>query len=36
MSKLTPEEEKMLDQLVSFVSMGVPKSQKQNIKEAME
>jgi len=36
MSKLTPEEEKMLDQLVSFVSMGVPKSQKQNIKEAMD
>jgi len=36
MAKLTPEEEKMLDQLVSFVSMGVPKSQKQNIKEAMD
>src|SRR4051812_11436200 len=25
MAKLTPEEEKMLDQLVSFVSIGVPK-----------
>ncbi|EMD90275.1 hypothetical protein COCC4DRAFT_47614 [Bipolaris maydis ATCC 48331] len=36
MAKLTPEEEKMLDQLVSFVSMGVPKAQKQNIKDAME
>jgi AFG3 family protein len=36
MSKLTPEEEKMIDQLVSFVSMGVPKTQKQAIKDAME
>jgi AFG3 family protein len=36
MAKLTPEEEKMLDQLVSFVSMGVPKAQKAAIKEAME
>jgi AFG3 family protein len=36
MSKLTPEEEKLLDQLVSFVSMGVPKTQKQAIKDAMD
>jgi AFG3 family protein len=36
MAKLTPEEEKLLDQLVSFVSMGVPKNQKQAIKEAMD
>jgi AFG3 family protein len=36
MAKLTPEEEKLLDQLVSFVSMGVPKAQKAAIKEAME
>jgi AFG3 family protein len=36
LAKLTPEEEKMLDQLVSFVSMGVPKTQKQAIKEAMD
>ena len=36
MSKLTPEEEKMLDQLVSFVSMGVPKSQQKAVKDAME
>jgi AFG3 family protein len=36
MVKLSAEEEKMLDQLVAFVSMGVPKSQKQNIKEAMD
>jgi AFG3 family protein len=36
MAKLTPEEERLLDQLVSFVSMGVPKAQKQAIKEAME
>ncbi|KZM25677.1 AAA ATPase afg3 [Ascochyta rabiei] len=35
MSKLTPEEEKMLDQLVSFVSMGVPKAQQQAVKDAM-
>ena len=35
-SKLTPEEEKMLDQLVSFVSMGVPKAQQQAVKDAME
>lgn len=36
MSKLTSEEEKMLDQLVSFVSLGVPKAQKKAIKDAME
>ncbi|KAF1937813.1 ATP-dependent metallopeptidase Hfl [Clathrospora elynae] len=36
MAKLTEEEVKMLDQLVSFVSMGVPQSQKQAIKEAMD
>lgn len=36
MSKLTSEEEKMLDQLVSFVSMGVPKSQQKAVKDAME
>tara|TARA_R110002003_G_scaffold143_18_gene13330 strand:+ start:7298 stop:9169 length:1872 start_codon:yes stop_codon:yes gene_type:complete len=36
MAKLTPEEEKLLDQLVSFVSMGVPKAQKEAIKQAME
>jgi len=35
-AKLTPEEEKMLDQLVAFVSMGVPKAQKQAIQEAMD
>lgn len=36
MAKLTPEEEKLLDQLVSFVSLGVPKTQKKAIKDAME
>jgi AFG3 family protein len=36
MAKLTKEEEEMLDQLVSFVSKGVPKSQRQVIKDAME
>ena len=36
MSKLTPEEEKLLDQLVSFVSMGVPKSQQKHIKDTMD
>ncbi|KAH7070786.1 peptidase family M41-domain-containing protein [Paraphoma chrysanthemicola] len=36
MAKLTAEEEKLLDQLVSFVSMGVPKSQQAAIKQAME
>lgn len=36
MAKLTPEEEKMLDQLVSFVSMGVPRSQQKVIKDTME
>ena len=36
MSKLTPEEEKLLDQLVSFVSVGVPEKQKQLIRNAME
>jgi AFG3 family protein len=35
MSKLTAEEEKMLDQLVAFVSMGVPKAQQQAVKDAM-
>ncbi|KAF1834798.1 cell division protease ftsH [Decorospora gaudefroyi] len=35
MSKLTAEEERMLDQLVDFVSMGVPKSQKENVRKAM-
>jgi len=35
-SKLTVEEEKMLDQLVQFVSMGVPQAQKQAVKEAMD
>ncbi|KAF2680382.1 cell division protease ftsH [Lentithecium fluviatile CBS 122367] len=35
-SKLTEEEEKLLDQLVSFVSMGVPKSQKKAIRDAVE
>ncbi|KAF1958512.1 ATP-dependent metallopeptidase Hfl [Byssothecium circinans] len=35
-SKLSEEEEKLLDQLVSFVSMGVPQSQKQAIKDAVE
>jgi AFG3 family protein len=36
MSKLTPEEEKLLDQLISFVSMGVPKSQKKALKDSIE
>lgn len=36
MSKLTPEEEKLLDQLVSFVSMGVPRAQRQAMQEAMQ
>ncbi|OAK93836.1 ATP-dependent metallopeptidase Hfl [Phaeosphaeriaceae sp. SRC1lsM3a] len=36
MSKLSAEEEKMLDQLVQFVSMGVPKAQKEAIKQSME
>jgi AFG3 family protein len=35
-SKLTEEEEKALDQLVSFVSMGVPASQKKAIQQAVE
>lgn len=35
-SKLSPEEERLLDQLVSFVSMGVPKSQQKHMKEAIE
>ncbi len=35
-SKLTPEEERLLDQLVSFVSMGIPSSQKKSLKDAME
>ncbi|KAJ4304868.1 AAA ATPase afg3 [Kalmusia sp. IMI 367209] len=34
-SKLTQEEEKLLDQLVSFVSMGVPKAQKQAMQDAV-
>jgi AFG3 family protein len=36
MAKLSPEEEKLLDQLVSFVSIGVPKSQQKHIKEAVD
>ncbi|KAF2994686.1 AAA ATPase afg3 [Curvularia kusanoi] len=36
MAKLTAEEEKMLDQLVDFVSMGVPKAQRKHVKDAME
>jgi AFG3 family protein len=36
MAKLTAEEEKQLDQMVEFVSMGVPKSQRAVIKEMME
>lgn len=35
MAKLTPEEEKLLDQLISFVSIGVPAAQKKAIQEAM-
>lgn len=35
-SKLSEEEEKLLDQLVSFVSMGVPKSQQKAIKDAVD
>jgi AFG3 family protein len=35
MAKLTAEEEKLLDQLIDFVSVGVPKSQQATIKEAM-
>lgn len=35
-AKLTAEEEKMLDQLVSFVSMGVPRSQQKVIKDTMD
>ncbi|KAF2020469.1 ATP-dependent metallopeptidase Hfl [Aaosphaeria arxii CBS 175.79] len=36
MSKLSEEEERLLDQLVAFVSMGVPKSQQKAIKESMD
>lgn len=36
MSKLTEEEEKLLDQMVSFAMMGVPKSQQTLIKETVE
>lgn len=36
MVKLSAEDEKMLDQLVDFVSMGVPKAQKKVVKDAME
>jgi AFG3 family protein len=36
MAKLTAEEEKQLDKMVEFVSMGVPKSQRAVIKEMME
>jgi AFG3 family protein len=36
LAKLTPEEEKMIDQLVAFVSMGVPKAQQKAIKDAMD
>ena len=35
-SKLSQEEEKLLDQLVDFVSMGVPKAQKQAMRDAVE
>ncbi|KAF1966832.1 ATP-dependent metallopeptidase Hfl [Bimuria novae-zelandiae CBS 107.79] len=34
-SKLSQEEEKLLDQLVDFVSMGVPKAQKQAMRDAV-
>ena len=34
-SKLSEEEEKLLDQLVDFVSMGVPKAQKQAMRDAV-
>jgi len=36
MSKLTKEEEEQLDKIIAFVSMGVPKSQKHHVKEAMD
>ncbi|KAF2125625.1 ATP-dependent metallopeptidase Hfl [Dothidotthia symphoricarpi CBS 119687] len=36
MSKLTADEEKMLDQLISFVSMGVPKGQQKALQSAVE
>lgn len=35
-SKLTEEEEKLLDQLVTYVSFGVPKAQKKAIKDAVD
>ncbi|KAF9741980.1 ATP-dependent metallopeptidase HflB [Paraphaeosphaeria minitans] len=34
-SKLSEEEEKLLEQLVAFVSMGVPKAQKQAMQDAV-
>ncbi|KAF2476843.1 ATP-dependent metallopeptidase Hfl [Lindgomyces ingoldianus] len=36
MSKLTAEEEKLLDQLADFVSMGMPKDQVKHLKSAVE
>ena len=36
MSKLTPEEEKLLDQLFSFVSMGMPKKQVEHFQQTVE
>jgi AFG3 family protein len=36
MAKLTPEEEKIFDQLIAFVSMGVPKAQKEHLKKSMD
>jgi len=36
MSKLTKEEEEQLDKIIEYVSMGVPKSQKHHVKEAMD
>lgn len=36
MSTLSPEEEKRLDQLVNFVSLGVPASHKKNIQDAID
>ncbi|KAF2001797.1 cell division protease ftsH [Amniculicola lignicola CBS 123094] len=36
MTKITKEEEELLDRLVVFVSLGVPKSQKEHIKKAMD
>ncbi|KAF2260900.1 cell division protease ftsH [Lojkania enalia] len=36
MSKLTPEEEKLVDQLYDFVSTGVPRSQQEHFKRAFD